>query len=206
MKRLSLRLFWDRLSIYLPIVLMGLFALATFWLIRSAPAAIETLPGKPVRHEADYFLRNFSIKAFDVQGKLKNEVSGAEARHFPDSDTLEIDTVRMRAIGENGLPTVATARRAVSDATGDDVQLFGDVHVQRQQAAGKSGTERGPAVYRSEYLHVQSDLGKATTHLPVVISQGQDRFSGDAMAYDDNTSVIELTGRVRGVLSPPKAP
>ena len=206
MKRLSLRLLWDRLSIYLPIVLMGLFALATFWLIRSAPAAIETLPGKPVRHEADYFLRNFSIKAFDVQGKLKNEVSGAEARHFPDTDTLEIDTVRMRAIGENGLPTVATARRAVSDATGDDVQLFGDVHVQRQQAPGKSGTERGPAEYRSEYLHVQSDLGKATTHLPVVISQGQDRFSGDAMAYDDNTSVIELTGRVRGVLSPQKAP
>lgn len=206
MKRLSLRLFWDRLSIYLPIVLMGLFALATFWLIRSAPAAIEAAPGKPVRHEADYFLRNFSIKAFDVQGKLKNEVFGAEARHYPDTDTLEIDTVRMRAIGENGLPTVATARRAVSDATGDDVQLFGDVQVRRQQAPGKSGAARGDAEYRSEYLHVQSDLGKATTHLPVVISQGQDRFSGDAMAYDDNTSVIELTGRVRGVLLPQKAP
>lgn len=206
MKRLSLRLFWDRLSIYLPIVLMGLFALATFWLIRSAPTAIETAPGKPVRHEADYFLRNFSIKAFDIHGKLKNEVFGAEARHYPDTDTLEIDTVRMRAIGENGLPTVATARRAVSDATGDDVQLFGDVQVRRQQAPAKSGTARGPAEYRSEYLHVQSDLGKATTHLPVVISQGQDRFSGDAMAYDDNTSVIELTGRVRGVLSPQKAP
>lgn len=206
MKRLSLRLFWDRLSIYLPIVLMGLFALATFWLIRSAPAAIETAPGKPVRHEADYFMRNFSIKAFDVHGKLKNEVFGAEARHYPDTDALEIDTVRMRAIGDNGLPTVATAHRAVSDATGDDVQLFGDVQVRRQQAPGKSGTARADAEYRSEYLHVQSDLGKATTHLPVVISQGQDRFSGDAMAYDDNSSVIELTGRVRGVLAPQKAP
>ncbi len=205
MKRPSLRLLWDRLSIYLPIALMGLFALATFWLIRSAPGAVEATPGKPVKHEADYFLRNFSIKSFDIQGKLKNELFGTEARHYPDTDTLEIDKVRMRGIGENGLPTLATARRAVSDATGDDVQLFGEVHVQRQQPPGKPGQVRAPVEYRSEYLHVQSDLGKATTHLPVVISQGQDRFSGDNMAYDDNTSVIELTGRVRAVLAPSKA-
>ena len=205
MKRPSLHLFWDRLSIYLPIVLMGLFAMVTFWLIRSTPAVIDAAGGKPVRHEADYFLRNFSIKSFDVHGKLKSEVFGKEARHYPDTDTLEIEQVRMRTIGENGMPTVATARRAISDATGDDVQLFGEVHVQRQQPPGKPGQVRDPVEYRSEYLHVQSDLGKATTHLPVVISQGQDRFSGDNMAYDDNTSVIELTGRVRAVLAPSKA-
>jgi lipopolysaccharide export system protein LptC len=206
MKRPSLHLFWDRLSIYLPIVLMGLFAMVTFWLIRSTPAVIDAAGGKPVRHEADYFLRNFSIKSFDVHGKLKSEVFGKEARHYPDTDTLEIEQVRMRTIGENGMPTVATARRAISDATGDDVQLFGEVHVMRQETPGKTARPPEPVEYRSEYLHVQSDMGKVMTHLPVVISQGKDRFSGNAMTYDDNVSVIELTGQVRGVLTPKKAP
>ena len=89
-----LRVLWDRVSIYLPIILMGLFALATLWLIRSTPTAMEAVAGKPVRHEADYFLRNFSIRTFDTRGQLKSEVYGAEARHFPDTDTLEIDRVR----------------------------------------------------------------------------------------------------------------
>ena len=141
MRKPSLRLFWDRLSIYLPILLMGLFAMATFWLIRSTPAVIEATTGRPLHHEADYFLRNFSIKSFDTQGNLKSEMFGTEARHYPDTDTLEIDQVRMRKIGENGLPTVATAQRGVSDATGDDVQMFGDVHVRRQRPSReKSGS------------------------------------------------------------------
>lgn len=206
MKRPSLRLFWDRLSIYLPILLMGAFAMVTIWLIRSTPAVIEAAAGKPLKHEADYFLRNFSIKAFDVQGKLKSEVIGREARHFPDTDTLEIEQVSMRTIGENGLPTIATAHRAISDTTGDDVQLFGNVHVSRQLPAGTSAETHEPVEYRSEYLHVKSDEGKVVTHLPVVISQGKDRFSGNAMTYDDHVSVIELTGQVRGVLTPRKAP
>lgn len=206
MKRPSLRLIWDRLSIYLPILLMGLFAMATFWLIRSTPAVIESTAGKPIRHEADYFLRNFSIKAFDIHGTLKSEVVGREARHYPDTDTLEIEQISMRTTGENGLPTVATAHRAISDATGDDVQLFGNVHVLRRLPAGTSAESREPVEYRSEYLRVRSDDGKAVTHLPVVISQGKDRFNGNAMTYDDHASVIELTGQVRGVLNPRKAP
>lgn len=206
MKHRSLRLLWDRLSIYLPIVLMGLFAMATFWLIRSAPAVIEATPGKPVKHEADYFLRNFSIKTFDARGKLKNELFGSEARHYPDTDTFDIDRVRMRAIGDDGWPTVATALRAQSDAVGDDVQLFGAVHVRRELAPKGAGQSREPVEYRGEYLHVQSDLGKAMTDRPVVITQGKDRFTGNAMSYDDHTSVIELTGQVRGILSPRKVP
>ena len=206
MRRPSLRQFLDRLSIYLPILLMGMFAMVTFWLIRSTPAVIEAAASKPVRHEADYFLRNFSIRAFDVQGRIKSEVVGKEARHYPDTDTLEIEQVSMRSIGENGLPTVATAQRAISDATGDDVQLFGNVHVRQQRPSGTSARSSEPLEYRSEYLHVQSDAGRLMTHQPVVISQGADRFSGNAMTYDDTLSIIELTGQVRGVLAPRKRP
>jgi lipopolysaccharide export system protein LptC len=200
-----LRKLWDRLSIYLPILLMGLFALATLWLVRSTPAVIEAVSGKPVRHESDYFLRNFSIKTFDGKGRLKTEVFGSEAQHYPDTDTLEIEKVRTRSVNEHGRVTVATANRAISDAEGTDVQLLGNVHVVREPEPGTSAGTRQPLEYRSEFLRVFSDSEKLTTHLPVVISQGADRFSGNSMAYDNVEEVFELKGQVRGILNPRKA-
>jgi lipopolysaccharide export system protein LptC len=199
-----LRRLWDRLSIYLPIMLMGLFALATLWLIRSTPTSVEAIAGKPVRHEADYFLKNFSIRTFDVRGQLKSEVFGAEARHYPDTDTLEIEKVRARTISATGRQMIANANRAISDATGDEIQLFGNVHVVREPEPGRSGQTPLPLEFRSEFLHVFSDSERLTTHLPATISQGADRFRGNAMSYDNVDEFFELKGQVRGILNPRK--
>ena len=199
------RMLWERLSIYLPVVLMGMFALATLWLIRSTPGPTEATPAKPARHEADYFLRNFSIRTFDVQGQLKNEVFGAGARHYPDTDTLEIEMVRSRSFSDSGRLIVATANRAVSDAAGDEIQLLGNVHVVREPEPGLAGPTRPPLEYRSEFLQLFPDSEKLKTHLPVSITQGSDRFSGNSMAYDNLGEVFELKGQVRGILYPRKA-
>ena len=200
---MKLRAAWDRMTLYLPILLMGLFALGTWWLVRNTPAAIEAISGKPVRHEADYFLRKFAIRTFDDQGRLKSEVFGTQAHHFPDTDTLEIEQVRMRSFSEEGRLTVATANRAISNADGTDVKLLGNVHVVRDpdQAAG---AQKPPMEYRSEFLHALTKSDQLKSHLPVVISQGADRFSGDTMAYDNAGGVVELNGHVHGLLTPQK--
>jgi lipopolysaccharide export system protein LptC len=201
-----LRRLWDRLSIYLPIMLMGLFALATLWLIRSTPMSVEAIAAKPLRHEADYFLKKFSIRTFDARGQLKSEVFGAEARHYPDTDTLEIEKVRARTISETGRQTIANANRAVSDAAGDEIQLLGNVHVVREPVPGRPGQPPPPLEFRSEFLHVFSDSENLKTHLPVTISQGADRFRGNSMSYDNTEEVLELKGQVRGILNPRKGP
>ena len=109
---------WDQLSIYLPVLLMGLLALGTWWLVRNAPMPQLPAIDRPVKHQPDYFMKNFSVKSFDATGRLQSEVQGTEARHYPDTDTLEIDKVRMRSIGLDGRLTVATANRALSNADG----------------------------------------------------------------------------------------
>lgn len=197
-----LRRLWERMSLYLPILLMGIFALGTWWLVRSTPEPVEVVSGRPVRHEADYFLHNFAIRTFDTQGRLKTELFGADARHFPDTDTLEIEKVRTRSFNEQGRRTVATANRALSNGDGSEVQLQGNVHVVRDAALGASGTRRAPIEYRSEFLHAFSKAEKLRTHLPVVISQGANRFSGNSLSYDNIGAIIEMEGRVRGLLMP----
>ena len=82
MKKLA-RLTWDRLSIYLPVMLMGLLALGTYWLVRITPTTSAPEPEQQVRHEPDYFMRTFSVKTFNEKGQLQSEVNGIEGRHFP---------------------------------------------------------------------------------------------------------------------------
>jgi len=86
-----LRASWERMSVYLPVILMGFIALGTYWLARNTPA-LETpqVPGKPT-HEPDSYMRGFAVRGFDASGRLKSEVHGVEARHYPDTDTVEID-------------------------------------------------------------------------------------------------------------------
>lgn len=201
MKKLA-RLTWDRLSIYLPVMLMGLLALGTYWLVRITPTASAPEPEQQVRHEPDYFMRTFSVKTFNEQGQLQSEVNGVEGRHFPDTDTLEIDQVRMRSFNQDGKVVVATADRALSNSDGSEVQLFGNAIVVREASTDASGRVDPRLEFRSEFLHAYVNTERVKTNQPVVMTRGNDRFTGDAMDFDNLSRVMNLQGRVRGVLVP----
>jgi lipopolysaccharide export system protein LptC len=200
-----LRRAWDRITIYLPVILMGLLALGTWWTVRNTPIFLAPEPEQPVRHEPDYFMRKFSVKTFDGAGRLKSEMFGTEARHYPDSDTLEIDQVRMRAINKEGRLTTATANRALSNADGSEVQLFGNAVVVRDEATGNDGKVIPRLEFRGEFLHAFVDTERVKSHLPVILTRGTDQFTADTLAYDNLDRVADLKGRVRGVLTPSAA-
>ena len=61
---------WDSLSIYMPLLMMGALALGTYWLVRNTPIFSPTESVKEVRHEVDYFVRQFTVKNFDDAGRL----------------------------------------------------------------------------------------------------------------------------------------
>ena len=192
---------WDRVTIYLPVILMGVLALGTYWLARSTPSAPRATAKAAPTHEPDYFLRGFSVKTFDPNGRLKSELNGAEAHHFPDTDTTEIKQPRMRSYNEKGALTLATADRALSNADGSEVQLFGNAVVTRE-GNDAQGKPQPKIEIRSEFLHALSNIEKIKTNQPVTLKRGDDVFQGDSMDYDNLDRVLVLEGRVRGVLQP----
>lgn len=189
----------DRLSVYLPIILMGLLALATYWLARNTPAFSPPTPERAPTHDADYFLRNFSVKSFDVRGRLRSELQGIEGRHYPDSDTTEVDQPRVRAYSETGALIVATAKRGISNSDGSQVQLVGNAVVTRD-AKTPDGQPEPRMEIRGEFLHFFVDTEQVHSHLPVTLTRGSDVFNGDKLDYDNLSRVMELTGHVHGVL------
>jgi len=125
---MGVRRVWDRLAVYLPLLLMGLMAMTTYWLVRNTPvmgeAAVETAP----RHVPDYFMHNFSVKVFAVDGRLKSELVGTEGRHFPDTDTLEISNVTLRRQNANGQrDDVFNANSMLLNSKTSEYQLSGQV-------------------------------------------------------------------------------
>lgn len=201
-----LRDWFDRLTLYFPVLLMGLLALATYWLVRSTPGLEPRAPAAPVQHLPDYFMHQFSVKTFGSAGQLKSEVTGREGRHFPDTDTLEIDQVHIRSFDADGLLTTATARQALANSDASEVQLIGQALVEREASRDKSGKKQASMVFRGEFLHAFMDTDRIKSHRPVELTRGSDRFTANSMDYDHRKGILLLTGRVRGHLVAGKRP
>jgi lipopolysaccharide export system protein LptC len=203
--RLSARKLAERLSLYLPVLLMGVLALGTYWLVRITPQISPAAPPGPVRHDPDYRMQQFSVRSFDGEGKLKSEVLGTDARHFPDTDMLEIDSVRIRSFDASGLLTTATARRALVNGDSSELQLFGDARVLREPGPDRAGQRQPRLEFRGEYLQAFLKTERVLSSQPVQLQRGDDQFTADSLEADNQSQVIQLTGRVRGTLRPTAA-
>jgi lipopolysaccharide export system protein LptC len=56
--------------------------------------------------------------------------------------------------------------------------------------------------FRSEFLHAFTDTERVKSNKPVEIVRGRDTFTADAMDFDNLERVLQLDGRVKGVLVP----
>jgi lipopolysaccharide export system protein LptC len=90
----------------------------------------------------------------------------------------------------------------VNDA-GSKVQLFGQAVIQRPAHKAPNGEMSKALEIRSDYLLLDDDRQALETDRPVVIAQGQDRFSAERMLALQKDGKLELDGRVRGTLVPP---
>jgi lipopolysaccharide export system protein LptC len=196
----------DQLTVYLPVFLMGLLALASYWLLRATPPPPEPAVAQPVGSEPDYFMRGFSVKVFDANGMLINEVFGREARHRPDTDMLEVDQARIRVVGEDGVITTATARQVISNGARTEFLLEGDAVVVREGQTLANGSPTPKLEFRGEQLRVFTDPQRLVSEQPVTVLRGNDKLQSDTLDYVGADQVALMRGRVKVRLSPPQPP
>jgi lipopolysaccharide export system protein LptC len=189
--------------LYLPVLVMGVLALGTYWLVRSTPVNGPVTPERVRGHEPDYFMNDFTIKTFDPEGKLRSEVAGQVAKHYPDTQWMEIDAIRIRSFDAKGRLTTATALHGLTNEDGTEVQLIGNAVVVREALAAAGTTPAQPrAEYRGEFLHAFMDTERVRSHKPVELRRGQDVFTADSLDFDNIDQTLRMQGRVRGTLVP----
>lgn len=196
--------FWDWLLLYLPAMLMAVLALGSYWLVRTTPPSQSAPAPTLLSHTPDYMMYGFSVQTFDTAGRLRSIVKGTQARHYPDTLWTEIDAIRIRSFDTKGRITNASALRGLSNEDGSEVQLLGNALVVRDADLTTQPDPTPRMQYKGEFLHAFIDTEMVTSHLPVEIERGRDRFSGNTMDFDNVAQTMKLEGRVRGTIVPKK--
>ena len=186
----------DVLSAYLPLLLMALLALASWWLVKNSPRPVTASEERPVSSEPDYTMSGFALERFDADGRLRLRIEGAHMRHFPATDRFEIDEARIHAVAEDGRITLALARQALGNGDGSEVQLLGGAEVTSDDGNG------APLLMRSEFLHAFLVTERVRSHLPVVVRLGANEWRAGGLDYDHAARKLELAGPMRAQLVP----
>ena len=194
---------WETFLLYLPLIGLGILALTTYWLVRTTPSSSGAAPAAAMAsHTPDYFMEGFAVKTFDAGGRLRSEVRGERAKHFPDAQWLEIDNIRIRSIDERGRVTTATANRGLTTDDGAQVQLLGNAVVIRDAVVGATGSAALRTEYRGEFLHAFMVSEQLRSDRPVEIFHGLDHFTADRLEFNNVEQELQLDGRVHVTLNP----
>jgi lipopolysaccharide export system protein LptC len=186
----------EALVAYLPLLLMLLLALGTWWLVKNTAVPGPARPDKALRPDPDYTMSTFAVERFAADGRLKVRLEGDELRHYPDTDRIEIDVVRVRAVAPDGRVTLAHADRALSNGDGSEVQLIGNAKVTAEEGGGQT------LVVRSEFLHAFLVTERLSTHLPVWVQRGATEMRAAGLEYDHGQQKLDLKGPMRATFPP----
>jgi len=175
---------------------MLVLALGTWWLVKNTPSPDEPGENSLPRKEPDYTMDNFVVERFDKDGRLKVRVQGDRLRHFADTEIIEVDQARVRAVAADGRVTLAQARRAIANGDGTELQLIGDARVD------STGPRGEPIQFRGEFLHAFLATEHVRSHLPVLVTSEGSEFRAMGMEYDHLTGQLQLQGKMSALLQP----
>lgn len=195
------RRLWQQVLGALPVLLMGLLAAATWWLVKNTPVPGEQRAKAAPRHEADVVMRGFSVDSHGADGVLFSRLDGAVARHFPDTDTYELEAPRVRRVDAEGRVLLGSARAGLVNADGSNVQLSGDARVLREPATGREAG--GRLEFRGEFLELFTRTEQVRSHQPVLMRSDRGELRAGNFDYNHVERVAQFGGRVTGFYRSP---
>ncbi len=186
----------ETLTSYLPLLLMALLALATWWLVKNSPRPTASAAESVVSAEPDAVMSRFTLERFDAAGLLKLRIEGAELRHYPDTDRVEIEQARIVAYAPDGRMTRAQAAHVRGQADGSELLMDGGAEVISADGLGV------PLVIRSESLRAWVLLDRVQAAKPVWVQHAGGELRANSLNYDHGRGRLDLNGPLKAVMQP----
>jgi lipopolysaccharide export system protein LptC len=191
----------DRLVAWSPVVLLGSFAVLTYWLNAQIEVRTQKFDGSG-RHDADLYIENFKAVSLDAQGRVQQALTAKVARHFPDDDTTEFDAPLITFSDPSKPQLTVTADHATVTGDREHAYFFGNVKGVRD--ATKDDANDGPVVMTSEYLHVLPKEDRVVTDKAVTIKDPRGIINAIGMEFDNRSKKVKFGSHISGQLQPQK--
>ena len=186
---------WGLVMAALPVVLVGLLAFVSWWMVSNAPRLDEVAPAAVASSAPDFRMQEFSMRQFGPDGQVRATVEGRQLLHFPGERKSEIDQAVLQGVDLAGVAYEARADTAQVDDANTRVELRGDATVVRKDPQGQ-------AQFRSDAVTVYTQEQRAESDRPVLLQQGGSQVRANGFHYDHRSGVADLRGGVRGSMSP----
>ena len=176
--------------LWLPLAILLLLAALSFWIERMVEIPADG-SASPTRTDPEGIMENFNAMRTDATGKPQYRLSAKKLRHYSDSKFTELESPRFTQLDAQSGDVSAVANQATVSPDGNEVDLHGDVLVERAARSGQS-----PMTLRSARLLVFPERDQLRSPGPVEIHDATLDLRADAMEYDARQRIIKLTGRV----------
>ncbi|MES9965354.1 MAG: LPS export ABC transporter periplasmic protein LptC [Candidatus Sedimenticola sp. 20ELBAFRAG] len=147
-----------------------------------------------VKHTPDYFLEGMTTIQMDLDGTPDQELWAERMVHYPDDDSTELTTPRLKLYDKEKPPWRLQAESGWVSGDGDLVLLHGKVKIDRSAAPDVK-----PIHIVTRDLRVQQEQNYAETDAKITIRTDTDRMEGTGMQAWFNEPVrLKLLANVRG--------
>jgi lipopolysaccharide export system protein LptC len=187
---------WRLLALMLTAVF---FAFGSFWLVQVMQGE-ENAPGANAGNEPDYIVDNFSWVRMSEAGKPRYVISGERLTHRPADNTALVEKPVVQSLTAEHPPMTMTAEHALVSQNQNQVDLTGNVDIQRPASANSQ-----PLRIRTEALTVLPDEDLVKTDKPIDMKLGASSVNGVGMVANNATQQVHLGGRGQ-IIYPPRAP
>ena len=186
----------SRLNILLPLVLLAVLALLSFWINTSVQEPSRKLDGSS-RHDPDYIVENFVTRKTDVDGKIRYMLASVNMTHYPDDQSTLLTRPRFTQyatdLKDGKFYTQIEGLSGHVTENGKQIEVKDNVKVYRPAYNGK-----GDMTMTTAKLTILPDDGIAKTDLPVVITQSpKTKVTAVGMVFNKKDKTIKLLSHVK---------
>lgn len=181
-------------KLYYLLVLLAVLAIAlvSHWLLTTVETPSSRVAPEE-RHDPDYYMVNFKITVYQPNGKPAYHLIAAHMNHYPDDDTMTMQTLKLDYLDEKNQNWVATADKGVAYQNIEVLQLDGKVHIEVQS------TEPGQSIsIATDSLRIDFPKKRASTDANVKIFDKNSTITAKGMDLDMTAGHLSLLSDARG--------
>jgi lipopolysaccharide export system protein LptC len=178
------------------LLVIGILAVVG-WSIQESIQTQGDRQAQPVPTEPDYYMHNFRMLKFGIDGKPVNQVEASRMRHYPGDQHSELDKPKVRFYRPQGSPWLLISDTGNISGDQKTVKLNGKVFIER-----KASPVNKAVTVVSRNLVVYPDRSFAHGEEAITISGPGHRLQGIGVNAWFQQDKLEILSNVRSQHEP----